>query len=961
MRNKLLRLWLGYSWATCFFEDFSRWRELTLDEAFSAGSWRELLENQDSKVLQQEYDDLFKGTNADIYIPLWASVCKYEDGTLLDQTTLKILREYHRWGYAPVEMDGNPPDFIGQQTRFVCYLLACAFHEADPSPYFAAIEDFVSLCLLDTARVVARGIQDHSANPLFLGAARGLLALVTMDIPEEDPGQPCRYQALLACYSSYLSGQSPAIPDGAPRSIYTGGRNNCGGKCSIRATVQDGCLTALETGCHIGLPGLRACVRGRGYRHTYLNGQRLRYPMKRLGERGGGRFQRITWEEAADIIASEWVRIRDAYGAGSRYVNYGAGVTGVMQPGKMAKRLLNLDGGYLGSYNSYSSACASFVTPYIYGDISTGNSVEDLPNTRFLLLWGHNPAETIFGPQTSYMIVQAREHGAKVVVIDPRKSETAVSLADEWVPIVPSTDGALAAAMAYVIWSEGLQDQHFMDTYCLGFDADHMPEGVPRELNYHSYLFGALDGTEKTPEWAQAITGIPAGTIRRLAREYATTKPACLLAGLGNQRIGNGEQTVRAMAMLTCLTGNVGIPGGGAAGCCGFAREMRTPSYPTGVSDYPGVIPTFLWTKAIQEGSRMTSEQDGVQGMEQLESDVKLLFNLASNTLINQHSDINNSIRVLKDTSKCELIVCSDVFMTPSARFADLLLPAPSFLEDDNISEPWSVGHYLLCNNQVIQPLFGCRTEYDWFSDVAKRLGLWEAWSQGRKTQREWLEHLYNELREIYEELPDYAAFRENGGHTYRNFTPCIAFADQIRDPEHHKFATPSGKIEIFSKRLYEMGKPDEIPALPVYVPCPEGPADPLRRKYPLQLIGWHTKRRCHTIHDNNPLLEEVEPQRMWMHPADAEARGISSGDVAAVYNDRGCLHIPVIVTDRVVRGVVAIPQGAWYTPNADGIDTRGSINVLTSTRPTPLAKGNPQHTNLVEVRALAANTGDEH
>lgn len=953
MRTKILSDWLRCSWAARFFSDFAAWRKQAKEYPLFSTDWGTLLDGQDEAALQQEYDDLFKGTNASIYIPLWGSVCKFEDGSLLDETTLKIVQFYHKWGYAPMDMDGNPPDYIGQQARFLAYLLACAAgaenRDGSPAPYLDAAEEFTTLYLLDTIRSVTRGIRQYSANRLFLAAADALVQLAQGEGEESLSGETIIPETL-ECYDSLTAGRLPAIPDEAPRVVRTGGRNNCGGKCSIKATVQDGCITGVDTGCDIGAPELRACVRGRGYRKTYFSGQRLRYPMKRTGERGEGRFQRISWDEAADLIASEWKRITAAYGPGSRYVNYGLGVNAVIRPDMLVKRLLNMDGGYLGFYGSYSFACAQFVTPYIYGDAFSGNSVEDLPNTKLLILWAHNPSETVYSPQGNYFIAQAKERGAKVIVIDPRKSDTVAAIADQWVPIKPSTDGALAAAMAYVIWSEGLQDQHFMDTYCQGFDAAHMPEGVPQELNFYNYLFGGLDGVKKDPAWAEEITGIPAGVITALAREYASTKPACILPGLGNQRIGNGEQTVRAMAMLACLTGNVGIPGGGAAGM-GFGREEAPPVFPMGTSGYPGVISCFLWTKAIEEGHSMTRRDDGVQGMEQLGSDVKLMFNLGSNTLINQHADINNSIRILRDTGKLEFLVCTDVFMTPSAKFADLLLPAPSFLEDDDIAAPWRLGHYLLRNNKVVEPLFGCRTEYDWLSDVAKRLGLWEAWSEGRKTQGEWLEHLYNELRTKTPELPDYETFSANGGYTYRNAKPYIAYADQIRDPEHFKFGTPSGKIEIFSKRLYDIGNPTEIPPIPSYVPCPEGPADQLRKTYPLQLIGWHTKRRCHSIHDNNPWMEEVEPQRMWMHPADAAPRGISTGDIVEVYNDRGMLRIPVIVTTRIIRGVAAIPEGAWYTPGEDGIDHRGSINVLTSTRPTPLAKGNPQHTNLVEVR----------
>ena len=149
--------------------------------------------------------------------------------------------------------------------------------------------------------------------------------------------------------------------------------------------------------------------------------------------------------------------------------------------------------------------------------------------------------------------------------------------------------------------------------------------------------------------------------------------------------------------------------------------------------------------------------------------------------------------------------------------------------------------------------------------------------------------------------------------------------------------------------QIHELGDP--IPPIPRYTPAPEGPDDALREKYPLQMIGYHTKRRCHSIHDQNPWLEEVDPPALWMHPDDAAARGIANGDMIEVFNDRGTVRIPAKVTRRIMRGVTCMSQGGWYTPDKKGVDTRGSINVLTGVRPTPLAKGNPQHTNLVEVR----------
>jgi anaerobic dimethyl sulfoxide reductase subunit A len=940
-KAQLLLHWQVCHDVTLFFADFPRW--------FDPGT------AADREQLLLEYDTLFKGVQGDIHIPLWASACK-NPGFLLDATTLGVVKYYHAWGYTPEPMDGNPPDFIGQQFRFLCYLYAWGLHVLergdDPQSYIQGAQDFIEAYLKETAETVGAGIRRYGTFPVFLKVADRLRAF-SGESPEDEIQErqvplPERYG-----YAAYLEGPAPAIHNRPERRINTGGRNNCGGKCAIQVQEQEGCILGIRTGCGlVGEPNMRACARGLSYRETYLDPRRLRYPMQRIGERGEGRFRRISWEDAADITAAEWTRIRDTYGPASRYVNYSTGVSAVLRPDALVKRLLSLDGGYLGYYNSYSSACTRFTTPFIYGNNFSGNSMEDLLHTTLLILWGHNPKETIFGSERNHYLATVREKGIPIVVIDPRQSDTVRSLNGEWIRIRPSTDGALADAMAYIIWSEGLQDQRFMDTFCLGFDEAHLPPGIPRNQSYKAYLFGQQDGVPKTPAWAEAITGVRAETIIELARRYAAAKPACLLPGLGPQRTGSGEQTVRTLAMLTCLTGNVGVSGGGAAGA-GAVPGPSLQGYPLPPNPYPGRIPSFLWTRAVAQGTAMTPEADGLQGVKRLGSNIKLICNLAGNTLVNQHGDINNTIRLLKDTCKCEFILCSDVFMTPSARFADILLPGPSFFEDENIAPPWDFGDYLLFNNRVIEPVFGSRFEYQFLEALARRLGLWEAWSGGYEGYPQWLEAIYHACRNQEPELPDYETFKREGGYHFKPRKPYIAYEEQIRDFAHHPFPTPSGKIEIFSQQLYDLGRPDEVPAIPGYLPCPEGPEDPLTATYPLQLIGWHTKRRTHSIHDKNPRLEKLDPQRLWMHPADAESRSIQEGDLAEVWNDRGKIQVPVHVTPRIMQGVVALSQGAWYTPDASGVDTGGSINVLTSQRPTPLARGNSQHTNLVEVMKM--------
>lgn len=745
--------------------------------------------------------------------------------------------------------------------------------------------------------------------------------------------------------------------------IPTTGRNNCGGRCIIYAHVRDGIIEKLSTET-TGTPEhpvpLCACARGLNYHKTFLGEDRLRWPMKRTGERGEGKFSRISWKEALDILTSEYIRIRDTYGPGSRYVNDGCGISAVMRGDRMMRRLLALDGGYLGSYNSYSSACIRNATDITYGTSETGTHPSDWLNSQLIILWGHNPAETRFDSSSMFYLKKAKAAGIPVIVIDPRKNDTVLALDAQWIPIRPATDSALADAMAYVIVKEGLQDQGFLDTCCLGFDAAHMPEGVDPSLNCLSYLLGENDGIPKTPEWGETITGIPADTIRELAIRYATTKPAAIIQGYGAQRNAYGEQSARGVILLTCLTGNVGISGGSAAGS-GDCSTHKLPKFPVPDNPYNRELPVFLWTDAIDHGKEM-NEYDGIRTCDQgifddpkdiaLDSNIKMIFNLASNTLINQHGDINRTAKLLKDTSKCEFIVCSDLFMTASAKFADLLLPGISMFEEENITKPWKFTEFLGFNNKAIEPLYECKTEYEWIRELAKGIGLEEEFTEGRDYSQ-WMSYIYEDLRTSEPELPEYDEFREKGIYKFEEGHYPISFEKEVKDPKHYPFPTPSGKIELFSTKLWKNPMKDFMPPIPRYVAPPEGPQDPLTKRFPLQLSGWHSKCRTHTVHDNNLNLRKLDPQKLWIHPEDAAARSINDGDMVLVYNDRGQVKIPAKITDRVAKGVTTLSQGTWYTPDENGVDTRGSINVLTSQRPTPFARGNGQHTNLVEVQKI--------
>ncbi|HSO11870.1 MAG TPA: DMSO/selenate family reductase complex A subunit [Anaerolineales bacterium] len=767
----------------------------------------------------------------------------------------------------------------------------------------------------------------------------------------------------------------PAIPEqrirvGCPA-------HNCGGRCLLIAHVRDDRIVHLETDDRpdtVAAPQLRACVRGRSYLRRQYHPDRLTKPLKRVGRRGGGEFRPILWEEALDTVASQMERIKREYGSSALFVPYGTGSYNQLNGSHVARRLMNLYGGCLGIYNSYSWAATNLATPTVYGTLVTGNQRQDWLNAKYIIMWGWNPAEMRDGTNSDYFIKLARQAGAQVICIDPRHSLSAAALADEWIPIRPGTDTAMMNAMAYVMLTEHLHDAEFVRTHCVGFDSSQMP--VEGAESYSDYILGIRDGIPKTPQWAEAITAVPAETIARIAWEYATIKPSVLYQGYGMQRRAYGEQVVRAGCVLAAITGNVGVPGGWASGLGLQAPDGGSlwTVFPTGENPVRASIPVFLWTEACLRGKSMT-QADGIRGAEQLDNDIKLIYAVATNCLINQHADINRTTEILRDESKVEFIVVQDNFLTPTARFADIVLPACTQFETWGVEDGWKYGDEVVLQPKLVEPLGESKSDYRICAELAERLGIGEAFTEGRD-EKEWVEFCLNEFRRLrFPELPSLDEFIEKnlGAWTRPAIKPAIAFEDFRRDPEKYPLKTPSGKIEIFSKQLFDLNNPEEIPAIPKYIQEWESPfpghceddslkQSPTREEialppaasrndiYPLQAIGHHTLRRVHSTHDNNDWLEEAFPQRVFINPIDAASRKIEDGDQVKVYNGRGALVLPCRVTPRILPGVVDIPQGAWYEPDENGVDRGGCVNVLTSHHWTPFAYGTAQHTIMVQV-----------
>jgi anaerobic dimethyl sulfoxide reductase subunit A len=355
----------------------------------------------------------------------------------------------------------------------------------------------------------------------------------------------------------------------------------------------------------------------------------------------------------------------------------------------------------------------------------------------------------------------------------------------------------------------------------------------------------------------------------------------------------------------------------------------------------------------------MTSgPEDRIHGGDRLAANMKFMWNFGGNTIINQHSDVNGTAKMLQDESKLEFIVTVDVMMTPSARYSDILLPDATGFEAEDIITGEGHGEkgnhaWALFNHQVIQPMYETQPSLWVAEQLADRLGLGDDFRAGHNTPDDWMNDMIASAQKSYSDFPSLDDFRKTGIYKVSSKQPVIAFADFSADPVAHPLKTPTGLIEIYSPTLAGLNDPKEIPAIPKYIPEWEGVSDPLRSKYPLLMSTTHWVGRSHSTFDNVDYMREAHPQAIWINTLDAKQRGIKNGDMVKVFNDRGEVHLPAYVTNRIRQGATNMPQGVWYKLDANGVDTHGTGNMLTNYRPTPFAKGFTAHTNLVQVEKL--------
>ena len=689
---------------------------------------------------------------------------------------------------------------------------------------------------------------------------------------------------------------------------------DCGSRCLLKVHIRDNTITRISTENQKGLH-IQACPKGLAQHSVVHHPDRLTKPLKRIGPRGGGEFQPVSWDEALDTIAKKIQYTKAQFGTESIYfvTNTGSMATLHNTPA-VTQRFFGLLGKCTTTWGDPSCEGAIQSAMATFGTDATGSTRDNLLSSKLIVLWGWDPLVTRFGPDTIPYLSQAKKGGATIICVDPRKNDTCHALADEWVPVRPGTDTALLAAMAHVMITEKLLDEPFIDKHTYGFD------------KFRDYVTGKADGVPKSPAWANLICGTPVESIIKLSRAYAGNRPAALIAGWAPGRTAFGEQFHRAVSTLSAITGNMGIDGGYTAGGTDFVdignieNTLPIPETRHHEVHFAGLYDALL--HPAPEGKH---------------PECRLLYIVGCN-LLNQNLNLNKGKQALH---KVDFVVTHELFLTPTARFADIVLPVSNFMEREDIGQPFIGGPYCIHMNKILDPLEGVKSDFDIFDEIAKRVSID---NYNDQSDEQWLETFL----ESTPGFPHLDTLRKEGVHRFEMKHAHVAFSKQVGDPHKNPFPTPSGKIEIFSHRFAEMNNA-KIPPIPTYISPWEGPDDPLKQTFPIQLVSPHSKARANSQFDNIGPIKEKGDDRLWVNPQDARQRGIQDGDAVQVYNQRGRTRAIARVTSRIMPGVASIDQGQWYVPDDRDIDSGGCTNVLTKDKMSP-AGAFPCNSCLVQI-----------
>ncbi|MDR1184727.1 MAG: molybdopterin-dependent oxidoreductase [Coriobacteriales bacterium] len=780
----------------------------------------------------------------------------------------------------------------------------------------------------------------------------------------------------------------------------------CSWCCVNQAYVVDGIIKRQRTdetiADNIDNPQVRSCIKGRSTRRSVTQADRLKYPMKRKSWQPGGgenthgelrgidEWERISWDEAITYIADEFKRIMDTYGPRA-FVTTGQDERKV-NGSKIGSGILNALGGCLTTFGQQSQGGCPVPSKFMVGHWdSAGTDAADrmaMRHTKLILFWGFNPAWSQ-GTSTIYDLLNIKKiSGAKVICIDPWFNPTAQALADQWIPLHPSTDGALLEALAHEMITNNLQDQDFLDRCTVGFDADHMPADAKTDENFKDYILGAYDGQPKTAEWASSICGIPVETIKQLARDMTSIKPMVMRAQRAPFRTYYGNRNTQLFFAIGWMAGSVGILGsdigirdgtfGDKNGKCPI--DVGDSSYefpenpictePRGGGELTGgkYDPSHEYGIAFSEWHRaIVTGEYTIPGPanEKRACDIKCIY--CENARNSSNAQSGNSWAV-EAYRKVEFVVHQELYMKFGPIYSDIVLPVKSLTELDYAYAGRANSEACLMGMAAIPPYYESKDDVEIYTLLADKLGLTEE-QLPRTTAKQTMFEIFanttvaNDDGNEYEPLlgitqedidqigvkaetqegrVSFQEFAENG-YYYRfmrspNDNHMNVYLEDFRkDPEANQIEnTTSGKLEIYCQALkdfYDRCQLHDIDPLPKYKPMVDGYEQSLEDpEFPFQMVSEHHLRQLHSTYSNDKEINEVFPNDLMMSEYDANRLGFESGDwVLASSREAGKIARRLQVMSNLIPGAVYLGEGNWKTIDPEtGIDIGGNTNTVT-------------------------------
>lgn len=714
------------------------------------------------------------------------------------------------------------------------------------------------------------------------------------------------------------------------------------------------------------------------------NENRVLYPMVRKSYlkakgpsksdlRGKDEFVRVSWDVALDLAAKALKENFDKYGPESIYGEcYWWGGSGKVSWGRtVAHRMLKVLGGYVEESGDYSTGAGLVIMPHVLGS----SAVYDTPtkwkaiikNAKNVVFWGTDPIVTnqissVPPTHDGYVgIMELKKSGIKTYSVNVMANDTARYFGSENFIVRPNTDTAMIIGMCHYLYTNNLYDEEFIKKYTVGFN------------KFKDYFLGTEDKIVKDINWASAICGVPAGKIAQFATRLAK-EPTAVLIGRALQRADHGEQVFWALVTLNAMLGYIGKQGLGFEFSLGYGSSGATDKIApvlkglsTRISEKYEHIDGAPWKKFKNvtipssrsiEALEKPGEEIDYDGVKIKLPHMRVAYN-ASGSMFTRHQDVNN---IVKQWKKFDTVITAEPYWTSTAKLSDIVLPVAIEVERNDINQSGATGEYIVAYRPVIEPMGESRSDFWICAEICKRWGREEVFTEGKDElawAREFYEDALNQAKAININMPKFEEFWEKGFVRFEQdkkesefYTRLEAFRE---NPNKNRLGTPSGKIEIYSPTVAKFGYAD-CPGHPAWIEPFEWLGSDKAKKYPIHIVSPHSRYRLHSQLNNSIIRNFAEVsgrEPMLINPKDAKERGVATGDIVRVFNDRGEILAGVLVTDLVPEKVAAICEGAWYDPEVWGeksLCQHGNINVLTRDKGTSkLAQSNTAHTVLAQ------------